>query len=80
MAIKLSSIIKDETKREMYLLGFIHGNTGIKRRNPTYELESYERGYIDGSKGKLDHYLKVSEADGPKQKNKPLTRQKGKRG
>lgn len=80
MTIRLSEIMKNESKREMYLLGFIHGNTGIAERQPSYDRDSYEYGYKDGKNGKVKNYLKVSEVEGPKQKQKSLTRQKGKHG
>lgn len=76
MTIKLSEIVKSESKREMYLLGFIHGNTGILERHPSYEHDSYKRGYKDGKSGEVKNYLKVSEVEGPKHNSKPLTRQK----
>lgn len=76
MKLRLDDIVKDKAKIEMYLDGFLHGTSGLSKRKPTYEINSYELGYKDGSTGKLERYFKVSEADGPAKEKLPLTRKK----
>lgn len=79
--MKTFQIIKtDPIKRGMYLDGFSHGNIGIKKQLPSYEKESYNLGFKDGSEGRIDLYLEMIKENekGVKVDKKPYTRMKKK--